>query len=111
MLRQHDKGVVAEYPFYEKRKWKCDYYLPSFKLCIEIEGGCFVQGRHTRGAGFVGDMAKYNSIVILGLTLLRYQPNEIEKCNIDIGWITEFDIVYALPSHYALTPKKLKQRG
>jgi hypothetical protein len=69
---------VPEYRFHAYRKWRFDYAFPSRGIAIEIEGGVFTNGRHTRGAGFTGDMEKYNAAVVLGWKILRYAPNKID---------------------------------
>ena len=66
-----------EYQFAPPRKWKFDFLLPA-KLAVEIEGGSYSGGRHTRGSGFVADMAKYNAAIFLGYRLLRYTPDQIK---------------------------------
>lgn len=64
------------------RKWKTDYmfcFPNGTRLAVEIEGGAFTGGRHTQGEGFVGDMQKYNAYTALGIKLLRFTPEQIEK--------------------------------
>lgn len=68
---------VTEFQFNSKRKWRFDYAYPAKRIAIEIEGGIFQYGRHTRPIGFVKDMEKYNHAAIFGWRLLRFQPNEI----------------------------------
>jgi len=63
-----------EYKFDPNRKWKMDYAWPIVKLFVEIEGGVWTKGRHTRGSGFIKDMEKYNRAAEMGWRLLRYQP-------------------------------------
>ena len=77
---------VAEYKFHSVRKWRFDYCWPDKKLAVEIEGGIFQQGRHTRGAGFANDMEKYNAAVLLGWRILRYTPNKIKYDEIRIAF-------------------------
>jgi len=48
-------------------------------LAAEIEGGAWTQGRHTRGAGFLKDMEKYNFASILGWSVLRFTPQQVEN--------------------------------
>lgn len=69
---------IAEYKFLADRKFRIDYCYPDRHLAIEIEGGVWSRGRHTRGAGFIGDMEKYNLLTENGWYLLRYQPNRID---------------------------------
>ena len=68
---------IKEYKFHKKRKWRIDFCWPQYMLAFEIEGGIFVQGRHTRGKGFLGDIYKYNEIELQGFTLLRSPPDQL----------------------------------
>jgi len=68
---------VAELQFEPLRRWRFDYSWPEAKIALEVEGGIWSGGRHTRGAGFVGDMAKYNHAARLGWRVLRVQPKEL----------------------------------
>ena len=73
-----------EYQFHDKRKWRFDYCWPDEKLAVEVEGGVFSGGRHTRGKGYIGDMEKYNSAVLHGYKLLRFTPQQLTlKSTID----------------------------
>lgn len=69
----------AEYKFHDKRKWRFDYCFPRHKVAIEIEGGVWTRGRHTRGSGFVKDMEKYNEATRLGWRILRFTPSDLGK--------------------------------
>jgi hypothetical protein len=60
-----------EYRFYSKRKWRFDFCFPSIKCAIEIEGGVWSNGRHTRGSGFIDDCEKYNMATALGWSVFR----------------------------------------
>lgn len=46
-------------------------------IAIEVEGGAWKNGRHTRGEGFIADMEKYNEITIHGFKLLRFTPDQL----------------------------------
>lgn len=63
------------------RKWRFDFAWPKHKLALEVEGGVFTGGRHTRGKGFLGDMAKYNAAVSLGWRVARCVPSTL--CDTD----------------------------
>lgn len=67
-----------EYKFLDDRRYRIDFCYPYVKLAIEIEGGVWSNGRHTRGAGFIGDMEKYNLLVENGWWLLRYMPGKVD---------------------------------
>lgn len=68
-------GVVDEYKFHPKRRWKFDYCWPDKMIAFELEGGNWTQGRHTRGKGFEGDCEKYSEAAILGWKVIRATPN------------------------------------
>lgn len=68
------KLFAREYQFYRQRSWKIDFALVCCKLAIEIEGGTWSGGRHTRGSGFVKDVEKYNMLTVEGWRLLRFNP-------------------------------------
>ena len=68
---------VAEYRFAPPRRWRFDYCWIEQKLAVEIEGGVFTGGRHVRGRGYIGDMAKYNRAQALGFCVLRFTPDQV----------------------------------
>lgn len=68
---------VPEYRFDESRRWRFDYAWPEHKIALEIEGGVFTRGRHTRPSGFLKDMEKYNRAAQLGYRVFRCTPNSI----------------------------------
>jgi len=82
-IRHVLKGKVPmprlEYQFHPTRRWRMDLCWPAIKVGIEIEGGAWIQGRHTRGSGFVKDMSKYNEAAILGYRLLRFTPQQVKS--------------------------------
>jgi len=63
----------------EPRRWRFDFAWPDWKLAVEIEGGVFAHGRHTRGKGYEADCEKYNAAAVLGWTVLRYTPDMLQK--------------------------------
>ena len=67
-----------EYRFSPPRRWRLDFAWPGLKLAVEIEGGMWIQGRHTRGSGFAGDMEKYNALALMRWWLLRFTPQEVK---------------------------------
>lgn len=71
--------IVKEYKFHPVRKWRIDYYLPTYGIAIEVEGGSFSNGRHVRGSGFRNDIEKYNEITAAGLMLIRVIPQNLNK--------------------------------
>jgi hypothetical protein len=53
------------------KDWRFDFAWPSQMLAVEVEGGAFTAGRHTRGAGFREDCIKYHHAMMLGWTVYR----------------------------------------
>jgi hypothetical protein len=72
ILEDFKMDCILEYKFHDTRKWRIDIFIPDLKVAIELEGGVYTYGRHTRPKGFLADIEKYNKISILGLKLLRY---------------------------------------
>jgi len=66
-----------EFRFHPHRKWRFDCAWPHKLVALEVEGGIWTQGRHTRGAGFLADMEKYNAAVLLGWRVLRTTPDKL----------------------------------
>jgi hypothetical protein len=71
--------VLKEYIFHPTRKWRFDYAIPEHKIAIEVEGGVWTKGRHTRPQGFLGDVEKYNSATLLGWRVFRVTPGDLYK--------------------------------
>lgn len=70
-------GIPApetEHRFHERRRWRFDMAWPDKMVAVEIEGGVWNGGRHTRGSGFEADAEKYNTASEMGWTVLRYTP-------------------------------------
>ena len=65
---------VCELQFHGTRKWRFDYAIPAAMVAIEVEGGAYTQGRHTRGKGFEADLEKYNTAESMGWHVLRVTP-------------------------------------
>ena len=74
---------VRQFKPFEKRKYKCDFYLPDYNTIIEIEGGQWIGGRHTRGKGFQNDIEKYNKITLAGFRVLRLTTNHFQKIGVN----------------------------
>jgi very-short-patch-repair endonuclease len=68
---------VAEFRFHPTRKWRFDWAFAARSVAVEVEGGAFTQGRHTRGAGFEKDLEKYAEAAILGWAILRVTPRMV----------------------------------
>ena len=75
-----------EWRFHPTRRWRFDFALglsysegrfePN-RIAIEIEGGIYTQGRHTRGKGFQADLDKYNHATAMGWRVFRFSTRDV----------------------------------
>jgi len=75
-----DHGIpvpATEHRFTELRKWRFDFAWVAERVALEVEGGAFANGRHTRGSGFVKDMEKYSEAAALGWLIIRVTPQQL----------------------------------
>jgi very-short-patch-repair endonuclease len=75
-----------QHRFHGTRKWLADFAWPEHMVMVEVDGGGFVQGRHSRGVGMANDAAKQNEAVLLGWRVLRVTPAQITSGEA-IDWI------------------------
>ncbi len=64
-------GYMREFKWHELRKWRADFAFVPQRILLEVEGGTWARGRHTRGSGFEKDCIKYNEAAIQGWTIIR----------------------------------------
>jgi hypothetical protein len=69
---------VAEHRFAPPRMWRFDRSWPAHKVAVEIEGGTWTNGRHSRGEGFEADCEKYNEAALGGWIVLRVTPRMVD---------------------------------
>lgn len=68
-----------QYRFHPEREWRFDFAWPDFKIAVEIEGGTWVKGAHTRGAHFESDCEKYAEALCLGWKVLRITTDQVKS--------------------------------
>jgi hypothetical protein len=85
LIMLHEAGLpppVIEYPFAGAslgRRWRFDYAWPrNEKVALEVDGGVWTQGRHTRGQGFIDDQDKMNAATMLGWRVIHTTPDRLE---------------------------------
>ena len=67
-----------EYGFDPERKWRADIAIVGKKVILEIHGGVWSGGRHTRGGGFLDDREKMNRAQELGWITLEYDTKQAQ---------------------------------
>lgn len=75
-----------EYRFLEGRTFRFDFAWPEQRLALEVEGGIWLNGRHTRGAGFQTDCWKYNEAAAGGWRVLRV-TEELITNGMAVKWL------------------------
>ncbi len=70
---------TAEFRFAAPRRWRFDWCWHPERVALEVEGGIFTQGRHSRGAGMLADMEKYNTATLNGWRVLRTTPQTLKS--------------------------------
>jgi very-short-patch-repair endonuclease len=77
--RVHHLNPEREYTFAPPRRFRFDFCFLDKKLAIEIEGGVWSGGRHTRGSGYSKDIVKYNMATLLGWRVLRFTTEMVDS--------------------------------
>lgn len=75
------EGLVQEFAFAKciGRKWRFDFAYPVQKIALEVEGGTWIGGRHSRGAGLAADAEKYAIAAIMGYRLIRVTTDQVRS--------------------------------
>jgi very-short-patch-repair endonuclease len=74
--------LTPEHKFHPTRKWRFDFAHIEKRVAIEIEGGTWMQGGHSRGRGYQEDCEKYNEAVRLGWRVFRLTGKMITVQNV-----------------------------
>lgn len=84
-LKELGISFEREWRFHPQRKWRFDFALCTVNrdiptsYAIEIDGGIWTNGRHTRGKGFEADLRKLNEALRFGWNVIRFTPNMIAR--------------------------------
>jgi hypothetical protein len=81
---------IAEFKFHPTRKWRFDFAWPSQSnnpsiqqsdsgggVALEVQGGLWTRGRHTRGAALLNEHEKLNAAAVMGWRILYCTPKEL----------------------------------
>jgi hypothetical protein len=83
-LPEHEKELM----FHPIRKWRFDYAWSELKIALEIHGGIYTNGRHTKGKGFTEDKVKINSAQLLGWLVIEATTEHVKNGQM-LEWVTE----------------------
>lgn len=78
---------VTEHQFHPTRQWRFDYAWPQRKVALEVHGGVFTKGRHTRGAGFTKDKEKMNEAACLGWLVVEVTTDQLKE-GLALDWVS-----------------------
>jgi very-short-patch-repair endonuclease len=73
---------VRQYLFAKEalgRKWAADFCWPTLLWIVEVDGGTYVAGRHTRGTGFEADRERDAEAMCLGYRVLHVTTKQVES--------------------------------
>lgn len=59
------------------RKFQFDFSWPLYKIVVEVDGGEWIQGRHSRGKGMASDNEKMNEVQLLGWKIFRFTGKQV----------------------------------
>jgi very-short-patch-repair endonuclease len=77
--RAYKLNPQREYRFMEGRKYAFDFAFVDAMVAVEVEGGAWSGGRHTRGKGFEADCEKYNLATSLGWRVFRFTTEMVMR--------------------------------
>ena len=63
--------MIREYQFHPSRKWRLDFAHVETLTGLEIDGGEFSGGAHSRGVGMAKDYEKRNAAIELGWVVFQ----------------------------------------
>ena len=68
---------VTEFRFHLDRRWRFDYAWILPMVALEVEGGVWTGGRHSRGKRMIADMQKYNTAACMAWKVIRCTPDTL----------------------------------
>lgn len=82
MLALHLKAngipFIVEHRFHSVRKWRYDFCLNN-RLLVDIDGGIWIQGHHSRGKGMEDDFEKMWEAVLLGYRVMKFSTGQVKS--------------------------------
>ena len=88
LTRHGVEGWVREHRFHASRKWRIDVAFVERRLAVEVDGGVWTGGRHSRGSGVMDDCEKFSALAIAGWRLIRVTPAHVRD-GTAVQWIKQ----------------------
>lgn len=76
-FKQHGLTPTPELQFHPARKWRFDFAFEKEKVALEVQGGLFTGGRHSRGASLLKEHEKLNTAAQMGWRILYCIPQNL----------------------------------
>jgi hypothetical protein len=68
---------VCEYRFAPPRRWRFDFAWLESRVALEVQGGVFVHGRHSRGAALLKEHEKLSTAAAMGWRVVFCTPSTL----------------------------------
>lgn len=81
-------GWTREHRFHPTRRWRIDVAFVGQQLAVEVDGGVWTGGRHSRGSGVMADCEKFSALAIAGWRLIRVTPAHVRD-GTAVQWIKQ----------------------
>lgn len=69
---------VAEYRIIPDRRWRWDFCWPDQRLAVELQGGIWQYGAHTRPRGVQRDIEKARAATLAGWRVLAFTSDDLD---------------------------------
>jgi len=73
------EGMVRELRAIEGRRFRVDFCWPDHSLAVEVQGGIWTRGRHSRPMGIVKDYEKFNLLTLGGWRILLLTSLDVQS--------------------------------
>lgn len=68
-----------QFRFHPTRRWRADFCWTRERLLVEVDGGIWTEGRHTRGSGYEEDCRKLNAAAGQGYWVMRFSTGMVRS--------------------------------
>lgn len=69
--------LVEEFKFHLVRDWAFDFAHEASRVCIDLQGGNWVNGAHVRPAQYSRDCKKHNTAILMGFRVFWFTTDMI----------------------------------